>query len=65
VKTKFGLDPKSSEYIYKHHITRLQDIYTTQRQDYSQPPGLLFMSPVSQLYGVNGTMCGSRCIFLC
>eukprot|EP00598_Pedospumella_elongata_P009198 CAMPEP_0184999548 /NCGR_PEP_ID=MMETSP1098-20130426/65824_1 /TAXON_ID=89044 /ORGANISM="Spumella elongata, Strain CCAP 955/1" /LENGTH=298 /DNA_ID=CAMNT_0027526561 /DNA_START=49 /DNA_END=945 /DNA_ORIENTATION=- len=54
VKTKFGLDAKSSEYIYKHHITRLEDIYTNHKTHNQNVPGLLYMSPVSQLYGMNG-----------
>ena len=54
MKTKFGLDAKSSEYIYKHHITRLEDIYTNHKTHNQNVPGLLYMSPVSQLYGMNG-----------
>ena len=57
VKAKFGLDAKGSEYIYKHHITRLEDIYTNHKTVYPQSPGLLYMSPVSQLYGFNGELC--------
>jgi hypothetical protein len=56
VKSKFGLDAKGSEYIYKHHITRLQDIYSHPKHEYPEAPGLLYMSPVSQLYGVHGKL---------
>jgi hypothetical protein len=54
VKSKFGLDAKTSDYIYKHHITRLEDIYTHTRTEQTVDPQLLYMSPSSQLYGVNG-----------
>ena len=54
MKTNYGLDAKASDYIYKHHITRLEDIYVNHKTEYKNPPQLLFMSPVSQLYGVNG-----------
>jgi hypothetical protein len=56
VKSKFGLDAKGSDYIFKQHVTRLEDIYVHHK---TLPPeshnSLLNMSPVSQLYGVNGT----------
>jgi hypothetical protein len=56
VHTKAPLDAKSSEYIYKHHITRLEDIYSNRKTVYPPSPGLLYMSPVSQLYGFNGKL---------
>lgn len=54
VKSKFGLDPKNSDYIYKHHVTHLEDIYQNHKFIVKEPPTVLVMSPVSQLYGVNG-----------
>jgi len=55
VNAKFGvLDAKNSDYMYKLHVTRLEDIYMNHKLEYPSPPAMLFRSPVSQLYGVNG-----------
>lgn len=55
---RLGLDAQGSDYIYKFHVTRLQDIYSGQSIDPSireRPPAELpNMSPVTQLYGANG-----------
>lgn len=54
-KTKAGLDPRNSDFIYKHHITRLEDIYANQQPHLSaSPTSYLAMTPVTQLYGVTG-----------
>ncbi len=54
VKSKFGLDAKGSDFIFKQHISRLEDIYVNRRPEPEVPASLLHMSPVSQLYGVRG-----------
>lgn len=54
VKFKYLLDPKSSDYIYKHHLSHLEEIYQNRRFEVKEPPRKLIMSPASQLYGVNG-----------
>lgn len=54
MKAKFGLDAKTSDYIYKHHIARLEDIYTHRRFEIKNPVRVLTMSPTAQLYGIHG-----------
>jgi len=57
VNAKFGLlDAKNSDYMYKLHVTRLEDIYMNHKLEFPSPPAMLFRSPVSQLYGVNGNL---------
>jgi hypothetical protein len=54
------LDPKGSDHIYKHHVTRLKEIYTNHKLDTSiggsAPPQAMFTTPVTMLYGNNGLM---------
>ena len=51
-----NLDAKHSEFVYKHHITRLENIYAHTEPHLTLPPETrIAMSPVAQLYGVNGT----------
>ena len=54
VKSKFGLDAKGSDYIFKQHITRLEDIYVNRTMEIGPPISQINMSPVSQLYGTSG-----------
>lgn len=54
VKSKFGLDAKTSDYIYKHHIARLEDIYAHRRFEIKNPAKMLTQSPGAQLFGING-----------
>ena len=55
---KLGLDAKGSDYTYKHHITRLEEIYTSRKLDptinVEAPLGTINISPVTQLYGIKG-----------
>lgn len=48
------MDAKTSDYIYKHHIARLEDIYTHRRFEINTPIRELSMSPTAQLYGIHG-----------
>lgn len=54
VNNIFGLDAKNSDYIYKHHLTRLEDIYVRHKFQVSDPPKIYVLSPLTQLYGVDG-----------
>lgn len=54
LKTKFGLDAKESDYIYKHHISRLEGVYAHHHFQVKSPNKMHKMSPVSQLYGIKG-----------
>jgi len=48
-----GLSAMGSDYIYKHHITRLEGIYNAEEPigvDNSTPMGPANVSPMSQLY---------------
>jgi hypothetical protein len=54
LKTKFGLDAKESDYIYKHHVSRLENVYAHHHFQVKSPPKMHTMSPVSQLYGIKG-----------
>lgn len=52
-----GLDAKGSDHLFKHHITRLREIYRNHQHEDSIPTvhrGLINTSPVTQLYGING-----------
>lgn len=52
-----GLDPKGSDHLYKHHITRLRKIYKDHVHEDSIPTphrNLISVAPVTQLYGWDG-----------
>ena len=59
-----GLDAIGSDYTYKHHITRLEEIYTTDQMDPALGLGLgddpllgaTNVSPQAQLYGIQGLL---------
>ena len=59
-----GLDAIGSDYTYKHHITRLEEIYTSDHQDPALGLGVnddpllkpTNVSPQAQLYGINGLL---------
>jgi len=57
-KSTKALDALSSDYTYKHHITRLEDLYMNHKLDptMNQPPvlGTPNISPMTLLYGTNG-----------
>ena len=58
-----GLDAMGSDYIYKHHITRLEGIYNAHDAihiDNSEPKGVANVSPMSQLYGTDGMLRGGQ-----
>lgn len=54
-RTKFPLDPNNSDLLYKHHMAKLEEIYLHQNTYKAEPTQeLRAMTPVSQLYGING-----------
>ena len=59
---RLGLDAKGSDYVYKFHVARLQDIYSGQELGVSgqiQSSGVKEIaneSPATQLYGVRGLL---------
>jgi hypothetical protein len=59
---RLGLDAKGSDYVYKFHVARLQDIYSGQELGPSgqiQSSGVKEIaneSPATQLYGVRGLL---------
>ena len=63
VNTKVVLDAQNSDILYKHHITRLADIYQNRqiyRFDSYEIPSA---APATLLYGVQGTtFCPNLCL---
>jgi len=59
---KAGLDANSSDYVYKHHITRLEGIYNSTEicVDNKAPIGPANVSPGSLLYGKSGILVGEE-----
>jgi hypothetical protein len=58
-----GLDAMGSDYIYKHHLTRLEGIYNAEEAihiDNNEPKGIANVSPMSQLYGNRGMLRGGE-----
>jgi hypothetical protein len=53
-KFNFGLNPRSSDFLYKHHVSNLEDIYNNRKLDITPPGRPVVMSPASQLYGAHG-----------
>lgn len=56
IKSRYSLDANGSDIIYKHHVAKLEEIYLrTARQE--KPESRFHkrcVSPVTQLYGING-----------
>jgi len=56
------LDAKGSDHLYKHHISRLREIYTSHQLDPSistkPPDDIANVIPVTQLYGTKGILTG-------
>ena len=56
---KNGLDAMVSDYVYKHHVTRLEGIYNSEEGtsiENETPIGPANTTPMSQLYGYGGLM---------
>ena len=56
---KAGLDANASDYVYKHHITRLEGIYSSTELfgvDNKAPIGPANVSPATMLYGNGGLL---------
>ena len=61
--TNKGLSAMGSDYIYKHHITRLEGIYNADEAigiDNATPKGPANVSPMAQLYGNTGMLRGGE-----
>lgn len=54
------LDAKGSDHLYKHHVSRLREIYTSHQLDptinIKPPDDLINVIPVTQLYGTRGIL---------
>jgi len=49
-------DAQGSDHLYKHHVTRLKDIYTNHEFKVGSPKEMANMSPMTQLFGISGLL---------